>query len=454
MVKPVQNQFNGGELSPYMDGRFDLPVYSYSAEVMLNNIPISEGCIKRRGGSHFVSSVKQIDGFIFGIKPTPEDATVIINGVEQTFCYCGYMDEVEYTVKAEGYVSKSGRVTVSENTLIPISLSSTSEFFTFTINPDPADAKVMINGVQTNSITREKGAPIRWSVSKEGLITQNHAFNIYNDVEMDIKLMVGFTLIPDPIDSEVIINGEKTNSVILEPGSTVEWSVSHPQFPGREGTEVVNATVNRVESIVSYENESVLFESGTGGSYSFYLYKDVKAEVTVIGAGGAAAIRGVYDDKGYGWGGGSGGGFKGVFDLRAGQYNIEVGKANNNTAGQGGNTNTINPANTAKYGSKVDGIVEVGGGGSANSNVGVGVGGSNATLHIVPLSIEMNVTGNAGSYGYGGKGSSWPPAHCEGGVSVYEGYGKGQGCVTSEYAGARYWKNGTDGYVKIVIVEV
>ena len=87
-IKPVQNQFNGGEISPYMDGRFDLPAYQYSVALMQNFIPISEGCVKRRGGSHFVASAKQVDAFLFEIKPTPEDATVIINGIEQKSCYC------------------------------------------------------------------------------------------------------------------------------------------------------------------------------------------------------------------------------------------------------------------------------------------------------------------------------------------------------------------------------
>ena len=39
-IKPVQNQFNGGEISPLMDGRFDLPAYQYAAEALINNIPI------------------------------------------------------------------------------------------------------------------------------------------------------------------------------------------------------------------------------------------------------------------------------------------------------------------------------------------------------------------------------------------------------------------------------
>ena len=37
-------------------------------------------------------------------------------------------------------------------------------------------------------------------------------------------------------------------------------------------------------------------------------------------------------------------------------------------------------------------------------------------------------------------------------ITVYEGYGKGQGGTTGEYASYRSWKDGTSGYVKIVIV--
>ena len=197
-----------------------------------------------------------------------------------------------------------------------------------------------------------------------------------------------------------------------------------------------------------YHKGDVLFESNEPQTTELNVLSNAVYEVEVVGGGGAAAIRGVYDDKGYGWGGGSGGAFVGVYRIVNGVRNITVGKTPNNKKGQGGNTNTINPDDTTKYSSKIEGYVEAGGGGSGTTS-GVGSAGAAPTYTIEPMKKTLESAGNAGNYNYGGKGSSWPPAHCEGGASVYEGYGKGQGCVTSEYAGARYWKDGTNGYVKI-----
>lgn len=450
-IKPVQNQFNGGEISPLMDGRFDLPAYQYAAEALINNIPISEGCVKRRGGSHFVASAKQIEGLEFKIVPIPTDATVIINGVEQDVCYCGYADEVEYTVMADGYKTKSGRVTLSEDLTMSVTLVSTEDFYTVTINPTPADAKVVINGLVTNTFTKGKGSTIKWSVAKDGLISKSGTFVLANDVTMDVELLASFSIVPNPADSVVIINGIQRNNIEVAVGTNVEWSVSHPEFETQSGSEIINETVIKSVSIVRYEENDVIFETSIAGNYSINLYKDIQAKVYIVGAGGAAAMRGVYDDRGYGWGGGSGGGYIGVFNLKQGDYNIVVGKANNNTKVQSGNSQTSDTTDRNTYGSKISGVVEVGGGGAATIATGVGVGGDNATLHIVPVSTEMNTRGNPGTYGVGGKGSSGP-GYYYGGASVYQDYGKGQGGTTGEYAGYRTWRNGTDGYVKIVVM--
>jgi hypothetical protein len=160
-------------------------------------------------------------------------------------------------------------------------------------------------------------------------------------------------------------------------------------------------------------------------------------------------MRGVYDDRGYGWSGGSGGAFVGEFELAAGTYSVTVGSANNNTKGQGGNTNTMNPDDTSTHDSYITGIVRVGGGGAGTTS-GVGAAGAAATLEIEPLKTELNTKGNAGAYGSGGKGSGANWTH-NGAASVYKGYGKGQGCSTSEYSSRRYWIAGTNGYVKIEV---
>lgn len=175
--------------------------------------------------------------------------------------------------------------------------------------------------------------------------------------------------------------------------------------------------------------------------------------VTLVGGGGAAAMRGQYDDKGYGWGGGSGAAFVGTFNIPEGDYNVFVGTANNNTKGQGGDTSTINPADTSTHDSYIEGVVRVGGGGSGHYSPNyVGAAGAIATFDIQPTSITVNKAGNPGKYNSGGKGSA-SAATCAGGESVYEGYGKGQGCKTSEYARKRSWINGTGGFAEVTLPE-
>lgn len=200
----------------------------------------------------------------------------------------------------------------------------------------------------------------------------------------------------------------------------------------------------------AYKANQVVFEKATAGTYSVNLEKAGLYEITVVGGGGAAAMRGQYDDKGYGWTGGSGGAFVGTFVLERGTRTVVVGKANNNTTAQSGNTQTLNPTDTRTYPSSVSGVVSVGGGGSGHySSNYVGAAGAAANLTMTPTSTTLNKAGNAGVSGSGGKGGG-AGATINGGASVYNGYGKGQGCVVSEYAAKRSWINGTGGYVKIV----
>ena len=192
-----------------------------------------------------------------------------------------------------------------------------------------------------------------------------------------------------------------------------------------------------------------VFESESAGTFEVNLPKGNKYRISIVGGGGAAAMKGVYDDRGYGWTGGSGGAFVGEFELPAGIYSVTVGSANNNTIAQSGNTQTLNPSDRTTHDSYITGIIRVGGGGAGTTS-GVGAAGAAATFEIEPTYIELNTKGNAGSSGSGGKGSGANWTH-NGAASVYKGHGKGQGCSTSEYGSRRYWIAGTNGYVKIGI---
>lgn len=170
--------------------------------------------------------------------------------------------------------------------------------------------------------------------------------------------------------------------------------------------------------------------------------------VELVGGGGAAAMRGVYDDRGYGWSGGSGAAFAGKITIPVGTYDVVVGTANNNTIAQTSNTQTSNPTDTTTHDSYIDGVVRVGGGGSGNTSGIIGAAGAAPIFTIQPTFSEVNSQGNTGNYASGGKGGYAHPL-VAGGASVYNGYGQGQGCEISEYAGNRHWVNGTGGYVRV-----
>lgn len=263
--------------------------------------------------------------------------------------------------------------------------------------------------------------------------------------------------------SQVFTIGRYSSSIAFANTGIIDLNESYIKINNRlwwHGTKVVEGDKDNYafyeDRLLSYspilktgKQFTPLFESATGGTYEVTIPEDTNVRVTMVGGGGAAAIRGVYDDKGYGWSGGSGGAFIGTFALPKGTYSVTVGSANNNTKGQGGNSATLNPTDLTTHDSYIDGVVRVGGGGSGHYNSSyVGAAGAAATFDIEPLSITMNKAGNAGTSGSGGKGSAAAKT-VSGGASVWGGYGKGQGCKTSEYASKRGWINGTGGYVRI-----
>lgn len=56
-VSPSQTTFNAGELSPLLDSRVDMAKYGNGCHVLSNFLPLPQGPLRRRPGSHFVQEV-------------------------------------------------------------------------------------------------------------------------------------------------------------------------------------------------------------------------------------------------------------------------------------------------------------------------------------------------------------------------------------------------------------
>ncbi len=58
----------------------------------------------------------------------------------------------------------------------------------FTINPNPSDAKVVIDGEERTSVEVDLGTTVSWEVSKDGYETQSGTYTVTEDYTMDVTL--------------------------------------------------------------------------------------------------------------------------------------------------------------------------------------------------------------------------------------------------------------------------
>ena len=171
------------------------------------------------------------------INPTPVDAVVLINNVQQSSYTDWYGVPYTWNVSAPHYVSQSGSGIITGNETINVNLAL--EKHTFTIVPTPADATVIINGVERTTITADYGTAISWSVSKTGYVTQSNAFVLTENSTLPISLVLEqhtFTIVPTPADATVIINGVERTTITADYGTTINWSVIKAHYTTQTGS--------------------------------------------------------------------------------------------------------------------------------------------------------------------------------------------------------------------------
>ena len=171
------------------------------------------------------------------IVPTPEDATVKLNGVAQKSVTVEYGMEVSYEVSKTGYVSKSGTETVTATKTLTVVLEV--QKVTFAITPTPTDATVTINGTAQKSVSVDYGSEVTWEVSKTGYTTRNGTEVVNKDTTRAIELVIKqftFTITPTPEDATVTINDVVQSSLKADYGTAITWSVAKDGFTAQNGS--------------------------------------------------------------------------------------------------------------------------------------------------------------------------------------------------------------------------
>lgn len=180
--------------------------------------------------------------YYFTINPTPSDATVVINGNEQSTYETQEGSIIVWSVSKEGYITENGTYVMGDSDYtIDISLEEyIPKNYTLTIYPSPYDAVVTIDGEVRDSITVVEGTSVSYSVEKEGYVSQSETLIINNDMEIKVSLrelgMYTFTVNPYPSYATVLIDDEIRNTITVREGTVVTWVVRLTGYTSQAGT--------------------------------------------------------------------------------------------------------------------------------------------------------------------------------------------------------------------------
>ena len=203
---------------------------------------VSQSGTYTMGDEDYTETVTLVkEQYTFSIVATPADATVTINGEVRSAITAEFETVITWSVVREGYTSQSGTYVLVENHSEAVSLVINQ--YTFSIVATPADATVTINGEVRSSITADYGTSITWEVSKEGYTTQSNTETLTGDTTRNITLtevQYTFTIVPTPADATVMINGVQQSSVTVSDGTTLTWEVSKTGFTTQTGSYTIN----------------------------------------------------------------------------------------------------------------------------------------------------------------------------------------------------------------------
>lgn len=124
----------------------------------------------------------------FTIHPLPNFATVLINGVQRTSAELVEGTTVSWSVSAENYITQSGSLVLMDDVSMNVNLVWNGRY-TFSINPDPSNATVILNGEQRQSITVYDGDVVEWSVSAPGYETLSGVYSVTCDYTLNVHLI-------------------------------------------------------------------------------------------------------------------------------------------------------------------------------------------------------------------------------------------------------------------------
>lgn len=159
------------------------------ADSKLGKITVVEGQIGTGG-----TTIDPNAEYTLTVQPTPSDATVTLTatGYTQSGNSIKVKRGTQVTIKLEktGYVSQTFTKTVYGDSTATYEIYAESvKTYTLTVNPNPANATVTLNGAETKSITVPEGQSVTWIVSASGYTTQTDVWLATKNDTLNITLV-------------------------------------------------------------------------------------------------------------------------------------------------------------------------------------------------------------------------------------------------------------------------
>lgn len=159
------------------------------ADSKLGKITVVEGQIGTGG-----TTIDPNAEYTLTVQPTPSDATVTLTatGYTQSGNSIKVKRGTQVTIKLEktGYVSQTFTKTVQGDFTATYEIYAESvKTYTLTVNPNPANATVTLNGTETKSITVPEGQSVTWVVSASGYVSQNDVWLATKNETLNITLV-------------------------------------------------------------------------------------------------------------------------------------------------------------------------------------------------------------------------------------------------------------------------
>lgn len=164
------------------------------------------------------------------------------DGNNQIITIESYSDTLTFRASADGYKTETGSLSQSETTIITL-----KKYYIVTINVNPVTANVLINNKSTKTYTGIDGETINYEITADGYESQSDSFILTENKTLNITLIkiiteATVTIVPNPSDATVIMNGRQTKSITVPLLSNITYSVSKEHYTTNTGTILADKT--------------------------------------------------------------------------------------------------------------------------------------------------------------------------------------------------------------------